>query len=237
MQEGQENENWIPKIIKIFSTPEQNSESAMEVDEETMSKRKGINLKPCVKEHENVTVQILFTLLAESANPAPSGNDTIVNEPQPGTSSSSVSQYSGDLFERTSKVKESVDYSGNRWQDAKTGKSCLPQRAGLIKSILNFLKKAIQDQALNESMRTVMEGSLPSSLKHVISNSDYYGPNLFLLATDVVTVYIFQEPSLLSTLQDNYLTDVVLQAMLVKEVNFSINLYIKPLVNFIFIEF
>lgn len=123
-------------------------------------------------------------------------------------------------------MKESVDYSGNRWQDAKTGKSCLPQRAGLIKSILNFLKKAIQDQALSESMRTVMEGSLPSSLKHVISNSDYYGPNLFLLATDVVTVYIFQEPSLLSTLQDNYLTDVVLQAMLVKEVN-GIYMFLK----------
>jgi E3 ubiquitin-protein ligase HUWE1 len=46
-----------------------------------------------------------------------------------------------------------------------------------------------------------MDGSLPASLKHVISNAEYYGPSLFLLATDVVTAYVFQEPSLLSSLQ------------------------------------
>ena len=39
-------------------------------------------------------------------------------------------------------------------------------------------------------------------------------------ATDVVTVYVFQEPSLLSSLQDNGLTDVVLHALLVKDVSF-----------------
>lgn len=197
MEEGQENqegqeEPWVPmpKIVKIFSDQEtDNSESAMEVDEERKEPPPPV---------------------APTPDPAPI-------EPQPGTSSS-VPQYSSEFFERSPKIKESIDYSGNRWQAAKTGKTCLPQRAALIKSILNFLKKAIQDQAFSESMRTVMEGSLPSSLKHVISNSDYYGPSLFLLATDVVTVYIFQEPSLLFTLQDNYLTDVVLQALLVKEV-------------------
>jgi hypothetical protein len=39
-----------------------------------------------------------------------------------------------------------------------------------------------------------MDGSLPSSLKHIISNAEYYGPSLFLLATDVVTAYVFQVP-------------------------------------------
>ena len=43
-------------------------------------------------------------------------------------------------------------------------------------------------------------------LKHIISNAEYYGPSLFLLATDVVTAYVFQEPSLLSSLQDNGLS-------------------------------
>ena len=27
----------------------------------------------------------------------------------------------------------------------------------------------------------VMDGSLPRSLKHIISNAEYYGPSLFLL--------------------------------------------------------
>lgn len=119
------------------------------------------------------------------------------------------------------KSEQLPDYSA-----AKTGKTCLPQRAALLKSMLNFLKKAIQDPAFSDSIRHVMEGTLPSSLKHIISNSEYYGPSLFLLATDVVTVYVFQEPSLLSSLQDNGLTDVVLHALLIKEVSTTIyNLY------------
>ncbi|KAF0312883.1 E3 ubiquitin-protein ligase HUWE1 [Amphibalanus amphitrite] len=96
--------------------------------------------------------------------------------------------------------------------------TCLPQRSALLKSMLNFLKKAIQDPSFSDSIRHLMEGSLPNSLKHIISNAEYYGASLFLLAIDVVTVYAFQEPSLLSSLQDNGLTDVVLHALIVKEV-------------------
>lgn len=109
-----------------------------------------------------------------------------------------------------------------------------------------------------------MDGSLPTSLKHIISNAEYYGPSLFLLgefkvvlkysfklfsllknilfpwldcyqsslfffspaliflpATEVVTVFVFQEPSLLSSLQDNGLTDVMLHALLIKDVSFQ----------------
>lgn len=103
-------------------------------------------------------------------------------------------------------------------ENLSTLRSCLPQRAALLKSMLNFLKKAIQDAAFTDSIRHVMEGTLPASLRHIISNAEYYGPSLFLLATDVVTVYVFQEPSLLFSLQDNGLTDVVLQALLKKDV-------------------
>ncbi|XP_012277229.1 E3 ubiquitin-protein ligase HUWE1 isoform X2 [Orussus abietinus] len=113
----------------------------------------------------------------------------------------------------SSKADQLPEYSA-----AKTGKTCLPQRAALLKSMLNFLKKAIQDPTFADTIRHVMEGTLPSSLKHIISNTKYYGPSLFLLATDVVTVYVFQEPSLLSSLQDNGLTDVVLHALLIKDI-------------------
>ncbi|KAK3103700.1 hypothetical protein FSP39_021121 [Pinctada imbricata] len=99
-----------------------------------------------------------------------------------------------------------------------TGVQCFPQRAALLKSMLNFLKKAIPDPSFSDSIRHLMEGSLPKSLCHIISNAEYYGPSLFLLATDVVTVYVFQEPSLLSSLQDSGLTDVVLHALLIKDV-------------------
>ncbi|GIX92131.1 e3 ubiquitin-protein ligase HUWE1 [Caerostris darwini] len=106
----------------------------------------------------------------------------------------------------------------NKPLDAKKGIQCFPQRAALLKSMLNFLKKSIQDPAFSDNIRHLMDGSLPNSLKHIISNAEYYGPSLFLLATDVVTVYVFQEPTLLPPLQDSGLTDVVLHALLIKEV-------------------
>uniref|UniRef100_A0A8B9UYS9 HUWE1 ligase n=1 Tax=Anas zonorhyncha TaxID=75864 RepID=A0A8B9UYS9_9AVES len=103
-------------------------------------------------------------------------------------------------------------------ESSSPGVQCIPQRAALLKSMLNFLKKAIQDPAFSDGIRHVMDGSLPTSLKHIISNAEYYGPSLFLLATEVVTVFVFQEPSLLSSLQDNGLTDVMLHALLIKDV-------------------
>ncbi|XP_063792486.1 E3 ubiquitin-protein ligase HUWE1 isoform X8 [Pseudophryne corroboree] len=114
----------------------------------------------------------------------------------------------------------------------RSGVQCIPQRAALLKSMLNFLKKAIQDPAFSDGIRHVMDGTLPTSLKHIISNAEYYGPSLFLLATEVVTVFVFQEPSLLSSLQDNGLTDVMLHALLIKDVrdaNFSACLYLATL--------
>lgn len=95
---------------------------------------------------------------------------------------------------------------------------CYPQRAALLKSMLNFLKKAVQYSTLTEGIRHLMYGSFPRALRHIISNAEYYGPSLFLLATDVVSVYVYHEPSLLSTLQESGLTDVILYALLVKEV-------------------
>ncbi len=110
------------------------------------------------------------------------------------------------------------------YANKKTGLTCYHQRSALLKSILNFFKKAIADSSnnnvpnLGDSIRHMMEGTLPNSLKHIISNADYYGPSLFLLATDVVQLFIFQEPSQLSQLQENGLTDVILFALLKKNV-------------------
>lgn len=45
---------------------------------------------------------------------------------------------------------------------------------------------------------------------------------LGFIATEVVTVFVFQEPSLLSSLQDNGLTDVMLHALLIKDVSYKL---------------
>ncbi|CAF4182302.1 unnamed protein product, partial [Adineta steineri] len=98
------------------------------------------------------------------------------------------------------------------------GLTCYHQRAALLKSILNYLKKAFTEPTMVDTTRHIMDGSLPNSLKHVISNVEYYGPSLFHLATDVVTSFIFQEPPQLSSLQDNGLTDVLMHALFKKDI-------------------
>ncbi|KAF6724675.1 E3 ubiquitin-protein ligase HUWE1 [Oryzias melastigma] len=131
----------------------------------------------------------------------------VAMESSPGPSVSSSSRPESDYRAQSSSANA-----------PRAGIQCIPQRAALLKSMLNFLKKAIQDPAFSDGIRHVMDGSLPTSLKHIISNAEYYGPSLFLLATEVVTVFVFQEPSLLSSLQDNGLTDVMLHALLIKDV-------------------
>ena len=68
------------------------------------------------------------------------------------------------------------------------------------------------------SSHAVVDSSLPQSLKHIVSNAEYYGPSIFLPATEVTTVFIFHEPSQLSALQDNGLPSVVLNSIIHKQV-------------------
>lgn len=140
-------------------------------------------------------------------------NPMELSEDENMTNSSSTSSNKTEVNKTQSQTQQ------QNYQTIKGGKTCLPQRAALLKSMFNFLKKVIQDSNFSDSIRHIMEGTLPSSLKHIISNCEYYGASLFLLATDIVTVYVFQEPSLLSTLQDNGLTEVVLHALLDKDVS------------------
>ncbi|XP_022347929.1 E3 ubiquitin-protein ligase HUWE1 isoform X10 [Enhydra lutris kenyoni] len=140
----------------------------------------------------------------------------VTMESSPGSSISVEHRLDVEL--RTSSSSSSTSISSGSGPGPRPGVQCIPQRAALLKSMLNFLKKAIQDPAFSDGIRHVMDGSLPTSLKHIISNAEYYGPSLFLLATEVVTVFVFQEPSLLSSLQDNGLTDVMLHALLIKDV-------------------
>lgn len=59
----------------------------------------------------------------------------------------------------------------------------------------------------------------PWSFVNTCKESPTFSYFLSFLATEVVTVFVFQEPSLLSSLQDNGLTDVMLHALLIKDVS------------------
>ncbi|WKY07279.1 hypothetical protein Q1695_007038 [Nippostrongylus brasiliensis] len=98
-----------------------------------------------------------------------------------------------------------------------TGKTCHPQRSGLIKALITFIKRAIQDAQFQDSVRHIMEGQLPDALMHIISNSEYYSASLYHHATQLVVNFIYQEPAQLTVLQNRHLPYVILQSMLRKE--------------------
>ncbi|KAK2493678.1 hypothetical protein MC885_010643, partial [Smutsia gigantea] len=102
--------------------------------------------------------------------------DDVTMESSPGSSISMEHRLDVELRALSSSNSTNISGPGPR-----PGVQCIPQRAALLKSMLNFLKKAIQDPAFSDGIRHVMDGSLPTSLKHIISNAEYYGPSLFLL--------------------------------------------------------
>ncbi|PAV89438.1 hypothetical protein WR25_24388 [Diploscapter pachys] len=95
--------------------------------------------------------------------------------------------------------------------------SCHQQRCGLIKGLVTFVKRAIQDAQLQDSIRHIMEGDLPEALIHILSNSDYYSSSLFHQTIQLITNFIYQEPGQLTLLQQKHIPFVMLQCLLRKE--------------------
>ncbi|VDN11359.1 unnamed protein product [Dibothriocephalus latus] len=89
------------------------------------------------------------------------------------------------------------------------------QRSGLMKSILNLLKRLCLDTDWNDAVRTSMEGNLPQILCSIYKNSVFhFTPHLALFAMETVTNYIYTYPSRISNMQDNGITCGILNALI-----------------------
>uniref|UniRef100_A0A915PL16 HECT-type E3 ubiquitin transferase n=1 Tax=Setaria digitata TaxID=48799 RepID=A0A915PL16_9BILA len=98
-----------------------------------------------------------------------------------------------------------------------TTEQCHQQRAALIKSLLNFIKRAVQDTQFADSTRHIMDGALPAALVHILTNCGFFGASLFHNAVCLITNFIYQEPSLLTSLQEKGVTDAILKAVFRQE--------------------
>ncbi|CAG9536021.1 unnamed protein product [Cercopithifilaria johnstoni] len=98
-----------------------------------------------------------------------------------------------------------------------TTEQCHQQRAALIKSLLNFIKRAVQDTQFADSTRHIMDGALPAALVHILTNCGFFGASLFHNAVSLITNFIYQEPSLLTSLQEKGVTNAILRAIFRQE--------------------
>ncbi|GMR46827.1 hypothetical protein PMAYCL1PPCAC_17022 [Pristionchus mayeri] len=95
---------------------------------------------------------------------------------------------------------------------------CHHQRGALIKSLLNFLKRIINERDFADQVRNLMEDGLPGALRHIFSNMEYYSSALFHYSMQLLQNFIYQEPAQLTKLQDRHLPYTLLMAMLRKDV-------------------
>jgi hypothetical protein len=82
---------------------------------------------------------------------------------------------------------------------------CHQQRLALMKSLLNFLKRAVLDVNLAAQMRSIMEEELPASIIHIVGNPEYYGSSLLHCSITLATTFIYQEVSHLFSLVDSFI--------------------------------
>lgn len=98
-----------------------------------------------------------------------------------------------------------------------TAEQCHQQRAALIKSLLNFIKRVVQDSQFADSIRHIMDGALSTALMNILSNCGFFGSSLFHNAVCLITNFIYQEPSLLTYLQEKGVTTAILKAIFRRE--------------------
>uniref|UniRef100_A0A1I8B835 Ras-GAP domain-containing protein n=1 Tax=Meloidogyne hapla TaxID=6305 RepID=A0A1I8B835_MELHA len=84
------------------------------------------------------------------------------------------------------------------------------QRSALMKSVLNFIKRAMIDANLAVQMRRIMEVEFPQSLIFIIQHSQYFGSSLLHCTISLITNFIYQETAQLTMLQTIGLTDAIM---------------------------
>ncbi|CAH8533098.1 unnamed protein product [Heterobilharzia americana] len=88
------------------------------------------------------------------------------------------------------------------------------QRSGLMKSILNLLKRLCLDAEWGEVLHSVMDENLPSVLRRIFLNSSsHFTPHLSLFAMETITNYLYTYPSRISAMQDKNITTDILKAL------------------------
>ncbi|MFH4980661.1 hypothetical protein AB6A40_007370 [Gnathostoma spinigerum] len=90
---------------------------------------------------------------------------------------------------------------------------CYQERAALIKSMLNFLKRAVQDSQFGDYIRSIMDGELPGALIQIIERSEFFGVSLFNNAICLISTFIYHNPAELTSLQEKGVTTAILRSL------------------------
>ncbi|KAI9321546.1 hypothetical protein BX666DRAFT_2072991 [Dichotomocladium elegans] len=135
--------------------------------------------------------------------------DTVVNA---FTTSFSAFCNAGGLDTLLARIKESVG-SKTVGVQAAPGALAPHDRISAIKAMLKFLLRMMEAVGTADSLRNLIESSVPQSLLHIISHPRIYGASVLTIAINTMTTFIHSEPTSLSILQEAKLPQAFLETI------------------------
>ncbi|KAG8879106.1 hypothetical protein FRB97_002021 [Tulasnella sp. 331] len=86
-------------------------------------------------------------------------------------------------------------------------------RSSLLKHLLRSMHRMMQASGASEGLRTLIDSSLPKSIKKIMENRVTFGPPIFSIAINLMSLFVHNEPSTLTVLQEMHLPTVFYDAI------------------------
>ncbi|KAE8267144.1 hypothetical protein A4X09_0g5202 [Tilletia walkeri] len=86
-------------------------------------------------------------------------------------------------------------------------------RASLLRHILKSILHDLQGAGTPDSLRTLLDSTLLQSVKCIMENRKLFGPQIFAMAINIMATFVHNEPTALTTIQENKLSDLFLDCI------------------------
>ncbi|QRV79604.1 E3 ubiquitin-protein ligase HUWE1 [Ceratobasidium sp. AG-Ba] len=86
-------------------------------------------------------------------------------------------------------------------------------RSSLLKHIIRSMHRMMQSSGTAEGLRNLIESSLTKSVKLIMENKVLFGPAIYSIAINIMAMFVHNEPTSLSILQEAHVPDVFYSAV------------------------
>ncbi|KAG8907932.1 hypothetical protein FRB99_001440 [Tulasnella sp. 403] len=86
-------------------------------------------------------------------------------------------------------------------------------RASVLKHLLRSMHRMMQASGTSEGLRTLIDSSLPNSVKNIMAHRIIFGPAIFSIAINLMSIFVHTEPTSLAILQEAHIPETFYDAI------------------------
>ncbi|KAG8936847.1 hypothetical protein FRC02_010709 [Tulasnella sp. 418] len=86
-------------------------------------------------------------------------------------------------------------------------------RSSVLKHLLRSMHRMMQASGASEGLRTLIDSSLPKSIKKIMENRVTFGPPIFSISINLMSIFVHNEPTSLAILQEQKLPETFFNAI------------------------